>query len=284
VAESAPSSQLQPAPRYQGTAGSVWCRKGTTETQAAANVDEIGANAVTAMQGKFNEEMVRQYKREQTKSLRDNSGGNPLAGFVDFMLKDGLRESRYAHDLMVGEVLMNIDAVLEAAGLSDKEELAPLGELAGRVDDETPGRVLINRATPYVMGLTLDEHTNLLMAVRELRENPDRQPLLTVSLLKDGQEPSQKIEGDEITEPGGVKVGYAAMDPEGTGLAFERRNLPETSRVHYVAYLRKAWRKYDPDATGSHMDKVVDAFKPEYQKYLDERRAELAADSGDGEG
>ncbi|MFG0306145.1 MAG: hypothetical protein ACF8Q5_08010 [Phycisphaerales bacterium JB040] len=254
------------------------------------SIDLYNADAVTAMQGKFNEEMVRQYKREQTKNLREQSGGNPLAGFVDFMLKDGMRESRYAHDLMVGEVLMNLDAVLEAAGLSDKAELAPLGELAGRVEDEAPGRVLINRATPYIMALTIDEHTSLLMAVRELRDNPDRQPLLVVNLLKEGQEPSQMLEGDEITEPGGVKVGYAAMDPGATGGAFERRGLPETMREPYIEYLHRAWRsKYDPDATGNYAEKVVDDFKGEYEAYLAKRRAELAggqpaSGEDDGEG
>jgi|GEM_PF-2668395 len=254
------------------------------------SIDLYNAGAVTAMQGKFNEEMVRQYKREQTKNLRESSGGNPLAGFVDFMLKDGLRESRYAHDLMVGEVLMNYDAVIEAAGLSDKAELAPLGELAGRVEDEAPGRALINRATPYVMALTIDEHTNLLMAVRELRDNPDRQPLITVTLLKEGQEPSQLLEGDAITEPGGVKVGYAGMDPDATGKAFSKRGLPETMRKPYIEYLHKAWRHYDPDATGSHAEKVVEEFKGEYEAYLATRRAELAGEqpasdtSDDGEG
>jgi len=238
------------------------------------SIDLYNAKAVTAMQGKFNEELVRAYKREETKGLRGN-GANPIAGFVKFMVEDAMREPRFAHDLMVSEILTNYDAVMEKAGMSGKAELTPLSELAGQVGDEAPKRALVRRATPYVMGLTLDEHTSLLMAVRELRETPDRQPMLAVELTRDGQT-TQVIEGDELTEPGGVKVGFAGMDPNATGKTVAP--LGGNQVEFYKEYLLKAWRVLDPDATGSHAENVVEAYQPLYQEYIENRMAEIEAE------
>jgi len=243
------------------------------------SIDLYNAQTVSAMQGKFNEEMVRAYKREETKGLSGNKS-NPIAGFVKFMVEDAMREPRFAHDLMVSEVLSNYDAVMAKAGLTDKPELSPLSELAGQVGDEAPKRALVRRATPYVMGLSLDEHTNLLMAVRELREDPDHQPMLAVELVRDGQT-TQVLEGDEFTEPGGVKVGFAAMDPNATGKTISP--LGSGQVPYYEAYLLKRWRALDPDATGSHADKVAEAYQPLYQKYIEDRMAEIETEGGSGE-
>lgn len=237
------------------------------------SIDLYNAQSVSAMQGKFNEELVRAYKREETKGLRSNSA-NPIAGFVKFMVEDAMREPRFAHDLMVSEILSNYDAVMAKAGLTDKPELSPLSELAGQVGDEAPRRALVRRATPYVMGLSLDEHTNLLMAVRELREDADNQPMLGVELVRDGQT-TQVIEGDEITQPGGVKVGFAGMDPGATGTTIQP--LGPAQIPHYIKYLHKAWAVKDPDATGDMMEMISDNYKAEYHKYLETRRAQMAA-------
>ncbi|MFT5424365.1 MAG: hypothetical protein ACI89L_002160 [Phycisphaerales bacterium] len=237
------------------------------------SIDLYHAKALSAMQAKFNEEMVRVYKREETKGLSSNKA-NPIAGFVKFMVEDAMREPRFAHDLMVSEILTNYDAVIEKAGLSGKAELAPLSELAGQVGDEAPKRALVRRATPYIMGLTLDEHTSLLMAVRELRENPDHQPMLAVELTRDGQT-TQVIEGDELTMPAGVKVGYAAIDPGATGKSITALSADQIP--YYIKYLHKAWRVKDPEATGDMMETISDDYKAEYQKYMDARRAEIAA-------
>lgn len=238
------------------------------------SIDLYNAQALSAMQGKFNEEMVRAYKREETSSLRNNAE-NPIAGFVKFMVEDAMREPRFAHDLMVSEILMNYDEVMEKAGLSGKAELAPLSELAGQVGDEAPKRALVRRATPYVMALTIDDHTNLLMAVRELREDSNQQPMLVIELVRDGQT-TQIIEGPEGSK-GGVQVGLAAMDPAATGNTVAP--LGEAQIPFYKKYLLERWRELDPDATGDYAEKVSETYLPLYQEYVESRMAEIEAES-----
>lgn len=235
---------------------------------ANISIELYEAEALTAMQAKFTERMIAEYKKELTKKIQAAEPAQRLAEFTRFLMKDGLREIRFAHDLIVAELLMDYDAIVDEAGLADVESFIPISEIAGGLDGQ-PSRSQVIDATGPVLALPIDDHQRLLETVRNRRENSDVHPLIVVVLQGDGQ-------GKPIySEGGGVTTGYEALDPAATGDL--QIGLAATQRPYYEDYLRSRWVELDPDATGHYRAEIKELYHELYDAWVSERRTELEA-------
>jgi len=142
---------------------------------------------LTRVQGGMNRHIVNEYKQAIHKEIQFESD-QPLLDLMTFILEDSLHETKLAYRAMLAEALIDIDQLVEEAGLT-----SPAAQKLAAFDEplETELTALdaqLERFDALFRELSVEEGIALFETMRQSRPSPDISPAIErIDVMRPGK-------------------------------------------------------------------------------------------------
>jgi len=142
---------------------------------------------LTRVQGGMNRHIVNEYKQAIHKEIQFESE-QPLLDLMKFILEDSIHETSLAYRAMLAEALINIDTLVEDAGLTSPAARA-LAAFDEPLESDTEAiDAQIARFDKLFRALSVEEGMTLFETMRNARPNPDLSPAIErVEVMRPGK-------------------------------------------------------------------------------------------------